>query len=117
VTDDDDRERNLAFFLHRLHDVFANRRSSLRRRNKPYNRDFKPNRLDEWVCNDFPNCGCGRATGYPKSLRQYSAAGRGSIDCYVVLKCISNHVPDRNIRMDALGQLLHPKYDKYAGWL
>ena len=103
IANDDDsaeRERKLAFFLHRLHDIAANQRS---RRTKPYKRDFKVNRLDEWVCNDFPNCTCGRATGYPKPLHKYNAAATEAsiVNCYVTLKCISNHVPDRNMRIDA----------------
>ena len=116
ITNDDDIERRSALFLHRQ-DIAANQRSGSRRGNKPYKRDLKVNRLDEWTCKDFPNCDCGRRTGYPKSLREYSAANRGSLDRYVTLKCIANHVPDQKLRIDALAQLLHPKYDQYAGWL
>ena len=70
---------------------------------------------DDWVCHDFPNCTCGRASRYTtQPLYRYTtgAKGPGNIgDSYVTLRCIFDHVPDPDVKDMAFAQLLHPKFD------
>jgi hypothetical protein len=70
---------------------------------------------DDWICKEFPNCTCGRASQYSaQPLYRYTtgANGPGNIaDCYVTLKCIKDHAPDIDVRIMALSQLMHPKFD------
>jgi hypothetical protein len=87
----------------------------MRSRRKP-----KPNRRqEEWVCHDFPNCTCGRASEYStKPLHQYSAGAKDRFaiaDSFVILRCIADHAPDAKARLHALCQLVRPKYDRYQG--
>src|SRR5262249_51369285 len=69
---------------------------------------------EQWVCYDFPNCTCGRVTEYStKPLHRYSARANDRFaitDSFVVLCCMADHAPDREVRIDALCQLMRPKY-------
>ncbi len=69
---------------------------------------------EEWTCKDFPNCPCGRASQYTtQPLHRYTTGAKDIGDSFVILKCISEHVPDPKVRIMALCQLIHPKYDAY----
>jgi hypothetical protein len=72
---------------------------------------------DDWVCHEFPNCTCGRASRYTtQPLYRYTtgANGPGNIaDCYVTLRCIFDHVPDTDVKIMAVAQLMHPKFDDW----
>jgi hypothetical protein len=79
---------------------------------------------EEWTCNDWPNCPCGRASQYTtRPLYKYTTGARDNFaiaDSFVILKCMSDHVPDPQVQRAALGQLIHPQYDTYhrpdEGW-
>ena len=69
---------------------------------------------EEWVCNEFPNCTCGRASRYlSQPLHQYTTGAKDIGDSFVILKCICEHVADQKVRVMALCQLIHPQYDQY----
>jgi hypothetical protein len=69
---------------------------------------------DEWVCHEFPNCACGRASRYStQPLHRYTTQTNDIGDSYVILSCIKNHAPDTNVRLNASAQLMHPQYDTY----
>ena len=69
---------------------------------------------EEWVCNECPNCTCGRASQYlSQPLHQYTTGAKDIGDSFVILKCISEHVADQKVRVMALCQLIHPQYDQY----
>ena len=69
---------------------------------------------EEWTCHEWPNCACGRASQYStRPLYKYTTGARDHFEVAVILKCISEHVPDPKVRIMALCQLIHPKYDAY----
>jgi hypothetical protein len=80
---------------------------------------MRKRKSEEWVCHEFPNCPCGRASQYStKPLYRYSADAedRWAIaDSFVILRCIADHAPDAMVRFTALFQLVSPKYDRYQG--
>ena len=70
---------------------------------------------DDWVCHEFPACPCGRASKYStQPLYRYTTGAKDSFaigDSYVTLSCIKDHAPDTDVRISALAQLMHPKFD------
>ena len=78
---------------------------------------MRKRKSDEWVCHDFPNCTCGRASGYTtQPLYRYTTGAKDTFaitDSLVTLTCIKDHAPDTDVRMSALAQLMHPKFDLY----
>jgi hypothetical protein len=72
---------------------------------------------EQWVCHEWPNCACGRASGYStQPLHRYTTGAKDSFaigDSFVNLSCMKNHAPDTDVRINALAQLMHPKYDSY----
>ena len=69
----------------------------------------------DWICHEWPNCACGRASQYTaRPLHKYTTGARDGFeiaDSFVTLNCVADHVPDAGVRTAALGQLLHPQYD------
>jgi hypothetical protein len=76
---------------------------------------MRKRKQDEWVCHDFPNCTCGRASRYTtQPLYRYTIGANDPFaigDSYVTLTCIKNHAPGMDVRISALAQLMHPKFD------
>lgn len=76
---------------------------------------MRKRKSDEWICHDFPNCACGTASQYTtQPLYRYTTGAKDTFaigDSYVTLSCIKNHAPDVEVRMSALSQLMHPKFD------
>jgi hypothetical protein len=78
---------------------------------------MRKRKSDEWVCHEFPDCACGRASKYSiQPLHRYTTGTRDRWeigDSYVTLSCIKDHAPDMSVRINALAQLMHPKFDDY----
>jgi hypothetical protein len=78
---------------------------------------MRKRKSEEWVCYEFPNCPCGRASKYStQPLHRYTTGTRDRWeigDSYVVLHCIKDHAPEMDVRIMALAQLMHPKFDDY----
>ena len=76
---------------------------------------MRKRKADEWICKEFPDCPCGRASRYTtQPLHRYTTGAKDTFaigDSYVTLSCIKDHAPDTDVRMSALAQLMHPKFD------
>jgi hypothetical protein len=84
---------------------------------KSKQRKPKRRKAEEWICHDWPNCTCARASQYStKPLHQYTTGAKDGFeiaDSFVILRCMADHANDPKVRREALGQLIHPKYDAY----
>ena len=78
---------------------------------------IRKRKVEQWICHSFPSCACGRASNYStQPLHRYSGGAKDRFaiaDSFVILNCMADHAPDRGVRIDALCQLMRPKYDTY----
>ena len=70
---------------------------------------------DDWICNEFPNCTCGRASRYTtQPLYRYTTGANGPGNIARELRDLALHqrsCTGHRCKTMALAQLLHPKFD------